>query len=382
MSARFAAASFAFLTLAGCARFPKPGPVRASQPVLQAGWNYVEPDHETIAMESGVDPVSFSAPVLAGEKIVFGSERFGLMALNKKSGQRLWRAKLDGSVQAAPLVSDTTVYAGTETGSLYDLDVAGGHERWHVMLSGPVQGSFLLAYQRLFVGTADEALHCLDPSTGNVIWSYRRPGFGGTSVKGGGSAAAVNGQIWVGFSDGNLVALNPESGAVEAEKNFRDNLKFTDIDARVVGWRDGMLVSTYDGKLRYLRRDGSTIWEFGAGGGRSPVVDDGDVLYFPSSDGAVYALSGNTGKEIWSFPLRRGVPTGLAVLSHKGRKLLLVAGSEEKVFVLDALSGQSLGQASLGRGSGSYSPLAVDAERGTFYVLSQYSRIHEFRLRL
>jgi outer membrane protein assembly factor BamB len=374
--------AIAALAAAGCAHVHGPGPVREKLPLIQQGWSFIEPDRDYFAMESGVDPTSYSAPVLSGERLVFGSERFGIVALNKKTGQQLWRRPLDGSLIAAPLVGDAVVYAGTETGSLYALDLAGGRERWHVTLSGPVHGSFLLAYQRLYVGTADEALHCLDPSTGKEIWTYRRPGFAGTSVRGGGNAAAVGGKVWIGFSDGSLVALNPDSGGVEAEKSFRDNLKFTDIDARVVGWRDGMLVSTYDGRLRYLRKDGSTIWEFGAGGGRSPVVGDGDVLYFPSSDGAVHALSGNTGKEIWSFPLRRGIPTGLAVMNRGGRKILLVAGSEEKVYALDAAGGQVLGQVSLGKGSGTYGPIATDPEAGSFYVLSQFSRVHEFLLRL
>jgi outer membrane protein assembly factor BamB len=381
MKTRFLAAALA-LVCCSCSHLHGPGPKREREPVLQHGWNFIESDREYFRMENGVDPVSFSAPVLAGEKLVFGSERFGLVALNKKSGQQLWRNKLDGALLAAPLVVDSTVYAGTHTGSLYSLDMAGGHEKWHVALSASIHGSFLLAFQRLYVGTEDEALHCIDPATGKEIWTYRRSGFGGTSVQGGGNAAAVNGKIWVGFSDGTLVALNPDTGGVEAEKNFRDNLKFTDIDARVVGWRDGMLVANYDGRLRYLRKDGSVIWEFGSGGARSAVIGDGDVLYFPSSDGAVYALSGNTGKEIWSFPLRRGIPTGLAVMSVNGRKVLVVAGSEERVFVIDATTGQQLAQSSLGKGSGSYGPIAADPETGHFYVLSQFSRIHEFRLKL
>ena len=69
-------------------------------------------------------------------------------------------------------------------------------------------------------------------------------------------------------------------------------------------------------------------------------------------------------------------------MTRNQRKVLLVAGSEEKVFVLDAATGQQLGQSSLGRGSGSYGQIAADPDGGSFYVLSQHSRVHEFRLRL
>lgn len=369
------------LFLAACSSFPRPGPARQPEPLLARGWNYIESEKEFLAQDAGADTISFSAPVVAGEKLIFGSERFGLVALARKNGQLIWRKNLDAALMAQPLAAGDSIYAGTEAGSVYGLDGA-GREKWRVSVGAPVQGSFLLAFQRLYVGTADEGLHALDPATGKLLWSYRRPSFSGTSVRGGGNPAAVNGKIWIGFSDGTLLALNPETGAVDSEKNFRDNLKFADIDAKVVGWRDGMLVATYDGKLRYLRKDFSTIWEFPSGGGRAPLLSDGDVLFFPSSDGAVYAISGNSGKEIWSHPIRRGVPTGMALLTVKGRKVLAVAVSEEKVLVLDAVTGAKLGQSSLGRGSGSFGNLAADSETGAFYVVSHSSRVHEFRIRL
>jgi outer membrane protein assembly factor BamB len=369
------------LLLAGCASFPKPGPMRSPEPVLQRGWNYIEQEQELLDLESGQDPVSYSAPVIAGEKLVFGSDRFGVVALARKNGKQLWRRNLSGGVLAQPLVGDNKiVYAGTDTGFLYALGLEGGRELWKIDLGAPVHGTFLLAFQRLFVGTSDEALHALDPATGKVIWTYRRPAFGGTSVRGGGNPSAINGKIWMGFSDGTLLALNPETGAVETERNFRDNLKFADIDAKVIGWREGMLVATYDGRLRFLRKDGSLNWEFPAGGARAPLLSDGDVVYFPSSDGAVYALSGNTGKEIWSAPLRRGVPTGMALITRGTRKMLVLTVSEEKVLVLDALTGKLLGNSSLGRGSGSYGSIAADPESGSFYVISHSSRVHEYKL--
>ncbi len=371
-----------FVVLTACSSLPKPGPAREPEPILQRGWNFIENEQEALDLIAGQDPVSYSAPVISGEKLVFGSDRFGVVVLARANGRKLWRRNFDGGVIAQPLVGEKSVFAGTELGSLYSLDLASGREQWKTDLGAPVHGTFLLAFQRLYVGTSDEGLHALDPATGKVIWTYRRPAFGGTSVKGGGSPAAINGKIWIGFSDGTLLALNPESGAVETEKSFRDNLKFSDIDAKVVGWREGMLVATYDGRLRFLRKDGSTNWEFPAGGARAPLLTDGDVIFFPSSDGTVYALSGNSGKEIWSYPIRRGVPTGMARITKNGRKLLVVAVSEEKVLVIDAANGKLLGQSSLGRGSGSYGSVAVDQETGSFYVISLFSRVHEYRLRM
>jgi outer membrane protein assembly factor BamB len=268
---------------------------------------------------------------------------------------------------------------GTASGTLHRLDLDTGSEAWSVPLSGPVHGSMAFAFDRLFVATADEALHALDPGTGKLLWTYRRPAFSGTSIKGGGNPSVIDGKVWMGFSDGALVSVNPQTGSMESEKDFRDNLKFMDLDAKVIGWRDGLLVSTYDGKLRYLRKDGSLIWEFPAGGARTPLVTENDLIYLPSSDGNLYAIAGGSGKELWRFSLPRGVPTGVTLIQRGPERLLAVTASEEKLFLLDH-NGKLLQQVSLGKGSGSFAPIALDKDTNSFYVLSNYSRIYQFRL--
>ncbi len=371
--------AFVFLSalfLVACAG--KPVNLKTPEPAVRRGWTYIEPEQEILGLETGVSPVSYSGPLLVGEKLVFGSDRFGLSALSRRTGQLLWQKRFLSGVAVVPLSWEGKVFVGTESGELAQLELDSGRELWSISLSAPVQGSMALVAGRLFVSTIDEAVHGVDPSTGKVLWTYRRPAFAGTSVRGGGHPSIIGNRIWMGFSDGALVSLNPETGAVESEKLYRDNLKFMDLDAKIIGWRDGLLVASYDGKLRYLRPDGTLLWEFPAGGARAPILTEGDTIYLPSSDGTVYALSGQTGKEIWRYSFRRGVPTGMALV--QGGKWLAVAASEEKMVVLNGADGKVLGQSSFGPGSGSYSPIAVDKETNSFFVLSNYSRVYQFKL--
>jgi outer membrane protein assembly factor BamB len=371
----------AALSLASCAGMKwKPEAVRTQEPLIQRGWSYIESEKDFLAQEAGAAQVSYSGPQIAGSRLVFGSDRFGITVLVKQSGQLLWQKRLEDGVAAQPLVHQSNIFVGSESGQLHLFQLESGLETWSIRLSAPVEGSLLYASERLFVATADEALHAVDPQTGKILWTYRRPAFGGTGIRGGHHPAMVAGRIWMGFSDGALVALDPNDGSVQLEKQFRDNLKFIDVDARVVGWKDGVLVATYDGKLRYLRRDGAQLWEFPAGGSRAALVGDGDKIYFPSSDGNIYAIDGDSGKELWRYSLRRGVPTGIALVNHGKGKSLIGVASDEKVFALDTLNGSLVSQLSLGRGSGSFSPIAVDEESRMFYVLSSYSRVHQFRL--
>lgn len=376
-----ALALLALSGLAACSSASvKPRSLKAEAPLIERGWSYSESGRDFVNMESGLAPQSYGGPLLISEKLIFASERFGLTALSKRNGQLLWQKKFPDGVSALPFHHENNLFVGTDSGSLHRLNLDTGSESWAVNLGAPIQGSMAYAEGRLFVSTADEALHGIDPGTGKLLWSYRRPSFGGTSIRGGGHPAVIGGLIWMGFSDGALVSINPQTGGMESEKIFRDNLKFMDIDAKVVGWKDGLLVSTYDGRLRYLRKDGSLLWEFAAGGARAPLVTEGDVVYLPSSDGTVYALQASSGKEIWRYAFRRGVPTGLSLVQRGSERLLVATGSEEKLIVLDAATGKQRAESSFGRGSGSFSPIAVDKDSNSFFVLSSYSRIYQFRV--
>lgn len=362
--------------LSSCSTLKKVGPARESTPILARGWSYIEPEKDFLRQDAGVAQISYSGAQISSTKLVFGSDRFGITALAKKTGQVLWQKRVKDGVSTLPLIYQTKLFAGTDSGELYCLDLNSGKVLWSVNLPAPSHGSMVISMDRLFVAAADESVHAFDPNTGKILWSYRRPAFAGTSIRGGGHPSIIAGRLWMGFSDGTLVSLDPQDGSVKSEKQFRDNLKFLDLDAKIIGWKDGLLVATYDGKLRYLNKDATLIWEFPAGSARAPITTDGDTIFYPSSDGYVYAIAGHNGKELWRYPLRRGVPTGMALL----RKTLLVVGSEENTYALDTSSGKLLAEEGFGHGSGSYAPIVIDEESSNFYVLSNFSRVHQFHL--
>ena len=66
-------------------------------------------------------------PEIASGKIVVGTGRGAVVALDEKTGRTLWRYNTNGgSISAKPLVADGVVLAGAETGSVYVLDMNTG----------------------------------------------------------------------------------------------------------------------------------------------------------------------------------------------------------------------------------------------------------------
>ncbi len=373
-------------TLSACATVNKfhPKAVREEEAVLQKGWSFVEKSGEA-ELDTGVQPLTYGSPVLEGDRLVFGSERFGLMVIHKENGLVLWQKKIHDGVSSQPLILQNKVYVGSDDGGFHAIDLQTGAELWQANFALSVQGAPILAGDRLIVGTIDESVHALDPSTGKILWTYKRPLVVGNSIKGGGNPAYINGNIWVGFSDGALVVLDTNDGSLKQERQFHDNPKFMNINAKPIAWHEGVLVPTYDGKLRYLKKDFNLIWEFPAGASRSVLTStlQGDLIFLPSTEGNVYAIHANTGKEAWHFTMNYGTPTSLALVqgSSEDKTTLIIASSEHKVYAVDALTGKELGKISLGRGSGSFSSIAVDQKLKNVYVLSHFSRIHQFKVR-
>ena len=358
----------------------RPQAVRGEEPLLYRGWTFAENAQEQWRLETGVSPLSFSQPIVFEDLVYAPSSRFGLLALHKVTGKVIWHKHIPDGVSAQPIVQDGRLFLPADDAQLYALDAKSGRLLWTAALSAPGIGQPIFVEGRVVVSSSDDAVAAFDPATGKNLWTYKRPLLNSMSIKGGGNLSYAYGKIWVGMSDGSLLAIHPQDGAVTFEKQLRDNLKFADIDAKPLAWKEGFLLVTYDGKLRHIKKDGSVQWEFNAGGVHAPVLSgfDADLMFLASSDGAVYGVNSN-GKEVWQFVLPRGVPTSLAIIANSKQPLIAVAASEHKVYVLDALSGALKAQSSLGTASGSYAGLVADGQN--FYLVSNYSRVYQFTVR-
>lgn len=361
----------------------KPRSSAAEVDVLKRGWAYVEPTKELLKQETGGGDVNFTSAALVGNRLIYGSARFGLIAMNKDTGRVLWRRDIPGGIYANVLAQENRLYVGGEDGFFRVFSLDTGEELWKSDLRFPIVGTPAAAQGRVVVGTIDHAVHALDAATGKVLWTFRRGATATTTIKGGGNAAFINGKFWVGFADGTLVALDPNDGAVSLEKQFLDNPKFTDVDATPVPWKRGVLVVSYDGRLRNLRLDGTLQWMFPAGGAHSPIPTqlNGGTIFLAASDGYVYAIQDGTAKEVWKFALKKGIPTGMALFSEGDKHTLAVASSDNFVYALDATTGKLLNSESLGSSSGTYGDLVSDgAKSGRFYLVSHYGRVYQFRV--
>jgi outer membrane protein assembly factor BamB len=154
-----------------------------------------------------------TAPVVAGDRVLVGTSRDSLFAVDAESGkivdrrglgaqisaapaagngmlylplqsgevaalraddlQEAWRVRVDGPILAAPAVSrDGSVYVLDRTGAVHVVDRDGASRRLGAA-GGVVTGSLVLAQNALVVGRVDGTLLALDRDDGSVLWSLR-----------------------------------------------------------------------------------------------------------------------------------------------------------------------------------------------------------------
>ncbi|MHB1950983.1 MAG: PQQ-binding-like beta-propeller repeat protein [Acidiferrobacteraceae bacterium] len=103
---------------------------------------------------------------------VRGTGESGVLALNPRTGARLWDHPTVGEVMPTPAYWNGTLYAATGGGELIALDPRSGRERWHLRLPGWDSMSSPAVYHgRLYVG-AQNAVVGIDLRTHRILWTY------------------------------------------------------------------------------------------------------------------------------------------------------------------------------------------------------------------
>ena len=205
-------------------------------------------------------PRGWSGGTVIGDTLYMGTATGEIRALDKLTGETLWKFELKGeqgerAIYGTPAVADGSLYIGGYDSMLYALSLKEGEEgepTWQERVGGPIVGSPLVVDDIVLVGSSDGNLYAFHPESAEEKWRFR------TAGKVWSTPAVDNGVVYFGSLDQNVYAVALE--------------------------------------------DGHEIWRFPTGGAvsASPVVAVGKV-FVGSFDGVFYAVDAATGREAWSF---------------------------------------------------------------------------------
>jgi outer membrane protein assembly factor BamB len=152
-----------------------------------------------------------SSPLIAGDRVIFGTEKGEVLALHRVSGRVLWRYRASGAVKAAVAMEGNTLYVGDYGGRMHAIWARSGKRRWTADLGGSLYSTPAVAYGRVFVGNIDRSVVALGAQTGRIAWRRRAKGY----VYSAPAVAPVRGKgptVFIGSYGGQLLALDARSG--------------------------------------------------------------------------------------------------------------------------------------------------------------------------
>jgi eukaryotic-like serine/threonine-protein kinase len=187
-----------------------------------------------------------------------------------------WKFHTKGRIISSPAVVGGVAYVGSTDGYLYAVDLASGAQRWAFKTGARITSSPAVDSGGVFFTSYDGQIYRVDAVTGKVQWKFATEGerrFAGKHLHGYlpagetmpdpydvylSSPAVWHGTVYVGSGDGNVYAINEQSG--------------------------------------------KRIWAFHTGNvvHASPAIVDGTV-FIGSWDTYFYALDAGTGQVKWRF---------------------------------------------------------------------------------
>ncbi len=354
--------------LSACSHFQRGG----AQRVFQTQEVFVQ--RTTDQDNLGFRKINRMKPLLYKNLVIQANGLDGVGAYEQGTGQEKWKVRIENGAEPSATLINDRLFIGASDGQFYSIQADNGKILWTFPTRIETLSEPLLFEGVIYILTGNNSLYALDAATGKQLWLYSRQDPSSLSIRGGSKPAIRNGTLYVGFSDGSLVALLAQNGAVKWEKQLNRNKKFRDLDTDPLLEGDYLYVLGYDDQIYCLRAaTGEQVWSSNVGGYGS-ILLSGDRLFYAGSNGEFVSLNKETGKKIWSVPVKEGIATSASI--YKG--LVVFGESQGALRIVDAGTGKSISSFSPGRGI--LSPPTVDEKSSMVYFISNEANLYGIKI--
>lgn len=261
-------------------------------------------------------------PVLEGNRVFSVNDKGQVLALDGATGKRIWattvvevkgkrskwrfwhRKAMEAGLTGGPGVGNGLVVVGGRNGEVVALNAETGEKRWAVKVNSEVLSAPLVLANRIIVRSNDGRVFGLDPGDGSRKWVFDR-GLPTLSVRGNAAPVAANGQVFIGYDDGTVVALHVEDGlrvweqAVAQPEGRTEFDRMADIDGEIqLGIDEVYAISYHDQMLAMSITNGRPLWNHDVGSSTG-IALLGDKVLLTDKLGNIWALDRTTGNSLW-----------------------------------------------------------------------------------
>ncbi len=208
------------------------------------------------------------------------------------SGLKFWDRRDPSFVTGGVGAAGGRILVGTTRGEVIALDAADGSTLWRAEASSEVLARPVGAEDIVVVQTADGRVAALDGTDGKSLWTFdtQPPAL---TLRGTAVPAMRGGLVYAGFATGKVAAFRAENGQTVWEQRVmlpegRSELgRMVDVDGSPLFLRGVLYAVSFQGRLKAFRAtDGAALWEvemssfldLAEGYGQIYVVSDEDVV--------------------------------------------------------------------------------------------------------
>ena len=337
-------------------------------------------------------------PALDGDAIYAVDYEGLVVALDNKSGKKLWARKVNKEQQGlwtwlksffvttdpnrqivgGIAAENGLLLVATYAGEVMALSKDTGDELWRKQLPGEVVSAPRTNGSVVAAQTVNGKLFALDAKTGDQLWFYDNPP-PVLTLRGTPSPIVTDTAIYAGFSNGRMMAFNPSNGLILWEQRIaspkgRSELeRMVDIHASPI-IKDGVIyVGTFQGRISALARGtGSPIW--GVDGSTSEnIAVSADKIFVAHTDGKLVAYNLSTGEQLWSNEkMLRRLLNGPQVFGD----YVAVVDFEGYMHVVNQSDGEFVARTRVDR-KGARAPMLTDGE--ILYVYTNRGKLIAFQ---
>ena len=271
-----------------------------------------------------------------------------------------WAFKAEGQVIASPAVHGDTVYIGSTAGTLYAIDRATGASKWQYAVKSRIASSPAVAGGLVYFGAFDGNFYAVNEADGKLKWKFQTAGehrFTAPHVHGLvpegetmpdpwdcylSSPVAWNGAVYFGSGDGNIYALDADSGTLKWK--FKTGSVVHSSPAIAGGV---LFVGSWDSYLYALdAATGTEKWRYKTGEDpvnhnqqgiqSSPAIAEG-MVYFGCRDGHLYAVDEKTGAAKWNYDTKHSWVLNSPAVS--GGRVYFATSDTGLLYAADAKTG-------------------------------------------
>ncbi|RJO66077.1 MAG: hypothetical protein C4523_13415 [Myxococcales bacterium] len=252
------------------------------------------------------EPLEDGIAGVSADAVFVGGRSKTLYKLDRRTGERLGKRKLDEEIFSQPLVGGGMVYLGTSSGVFYALREDNLQDAWTYDSKSEIVAPPTLHEGIVYFITQEDVVTALDAQSGKFLWEYRQDYLTTMIIRRHARPVVDGDHLYQGFTNGTMCALDRLSGNVAWCRSLTEKGgRFEDVNATPAIANGFLYTASFDNGVYCLNADsGVVVWRQDIKSASAPLLI-GDTLFVTASEDGLYGLDVETGAIAAHFEIQK-----------------------------------------------------------------------------